>query len=158
MAPFPFLTRSPKTMSESNWCRGVIRVDSGGIVANPGMSLDELRATPLGAAGDLEAYVAEYPKVLIGPVMISGIECDVDLEFERGVLAAAHIFATEKTARRFSFVTGYASPPDGPEVAFLEEWVRRETGATPPARFSWGQIADIYDRKGGIASISFIYR
>ena len=145
-------------MSESNWQQGIIQVDTGDIVACPGMSLDELRATPLGASGELRTYVPAYPRVVIEPVMISGIECCIDLQFARGILHRAEILASESTAKRFSFVTGYASPADGPEVAFLEEWVQRETGAKPPMTFPWGDICQIYDQKGGFASIPFRYR
>ena len=140
-----------------SWKEGVIATDAGEIIAHPKMSFEELRATPPGASAKVEDLSRGYPKVIFMPVLISGYECCASVGFDHGILRRVVIVVTDKTAERFSFVTGFASPRDGPEVKFLEDWVYREVGTNPPVSFTWGRIGEVYDLIAGFARIIFIY-
>jgi hypothetical protein len=148
-----------------NWRNGVIVTDAGLTIAFPGMSFDKLVAT--GAVDLAETTGAGLPnlqcgsiykRVRIGRMNISGIECCAGMYFTGDNLTKVCIVVTDATADRFSFITGYASPPDGPEVSFLSEWIRRETGHYPPMCFRWGSIGHVYDGKANFARVCFLYQ
>jgi hypothetical protein len=82
------------------------------------------------------------------------VQCDCEAEAVHGV----SLGVTEATAERLGFETGFASRHDGPEVAFLEDWVCGETGKKPPAQFPWGEVLGVYDAIAGFARIRFAYR
>jgi len=145
-------------LSEGNWRAGTLRTDSGDLLARPGLSAEEFLNTPLGGAAKVERRPPAYIRATTDPVTLGGYECVARLWFEEGLLEEAEIVVTESTAERFGFETGFAARHDGPEVEFLEEWIRRETGRKPPMRFRWGEIGQVYDGIGGYARIRFGYR
>jgi hypothetical protein len=122
------------------------------------MSFDELRGSPLGASAAVEGSSPSYPRIVFNPVVISGYECCASVGFNHDVLDNVMIVVTDNTAKRFSFVTGYGSAPNGAEVTFLEDWVRQEVGAKPPVSFAWGRVFEVYDSIAGFARILFKYR
>lgn len=140
-----------------SWKDGIIATDVGEIIAHPKMSFEELRATPLGASATVKELSPGYPRIVIKPVLISGYECCASVGFDHGILDDMEIVVTDNTAERFSFVTGHASPRDGPEVRFLENWVYQEVGTKPPVGFTWGRICEVYDLIAGFAHVKFIY-
>lgn len=144
-------------MSETRWQNGIIRADSGDMIAYPRMPFQEFVGSPLGALAKEQPQRQPYREVVVTPVLISGYECCVDLKFQHDVLRRVLIELSEDTVKQLGFVGGYASPPDGAEVAFLEEWVRREVGRKPPVDFPWGRIGQVYDPIGGFARILFQY-
>ena len=86
------------------------------------MSLDDLLATTAGASAQVKTDESSiHGCVVIQPVVIGGYECCTANYFTRGVITQASIVVTEDTAKRLSFVTGYTSTSDGPEVKVLEE-------------------------------------
>ncbi len=144
-------------MSNTSWKDGVIVTDSGDLIARPQMTFGELRVSRLGASAKIEESSPGYPRIVIMPVLISGYECCVSVGFDHDRLDRAVVVVTDDTAKRFSFVTGFASTPEGPEVKFLEEWVCREVGTKPPVNFAWGGIGEVWDSKAGWARILFLY-
>jgi hypothetical protein len=142
---------------EMSWKDGVIVTDAGEIIARPGISPEELRASPLGASATIEGVSPDYPRIVFNPVVISGYECCASVGFDHDNLDRVMIVVTDNTANRFSFVTGFDSRHNGPEVEFLEGWVRQEVGANPPVHFTWGRIVEVFDTFAGFARILFIY-
>ena len=123
-------------MPEMTWRDGVLLTDSGDVIACPGMSLCDLLATHTKALITVDGNeISTYRRVVIDPVMIQIYECAVAEYFTQNVLAAVDICVTQSTAKRLSFVTGYASPADGPEVRFLEGWVERRDREEATANF-----------------------
>lgn len=145
-------------VAERDWGTGTIRSNSGDVIARPCLSLQGFLASPLGGSASVERVTPAHLRATVSRKSIGGYECWAQWEFEDGILRALLIGVTDSTAERLQFTTGYASPPDGPEVAFLEEWVRREVGRTPPLRFSWGESGQVYDPVAGFARIRFGYR
>lgn len=143
---------------EKVWRDGVIVTATGEVLARPKMTFQEFRETQIGTSAELDCPSPGYMKARISAVQICEYECAVGLYFNHDILMKVSIVITQSTADRYSLVIGYAAPPDGALVHFLQEWVQREIGPhTLPAQFSWGRIGQIYDTKSNLARILFNY-
>jgi hypothetical protein len=143
--------------ARQGWCHGIVRTDEGVVIGCPGLSLDDFSATRVGRSADVDASRGNHVRATILRLGVCGHDCWAQWEFENGTLHALLMGVTDETAERLGFATGYASAPEGPEVAFLRQWVRREVGRRPPVCLKWGEIGPVYDQVGGFARIRLTY-
>jgi hypothetical protein len=141
-------------MSDATWASGINRTDAGETVASPSMSLDELLRSLIGSRAQVDGK-GNYITVTLRPLLVSGIECCVVEKFIGGRLDNLFMGLSLSFSKQLGFGDRWRVP--NPEVAWLEDWVQRETGKKSAATFPRGTIRAIYDDRGGFPCIVFRY-
>ena len=145
-------------MSVLGWKEGVLTADTGEVVASPQMAFGQLLGTATGKTAEIEKIAGTNCRnVVMKNVSIDGHECFITASFAENHLEKVLIELSQEAGDKIGLPPAPPFWPRPGEVAFLEEWVRQQTGKKPPAKFPWGQVTAAYDSKGGFASIGIRY-
>jgi hypothetical protein len=147
-------------MKEDTWTEGKVRIDTGEVIAAPGISLEQLERTTAWATAKMSEHTAsgrKYKTVGMGPVLICGYECYLTEYFADTFLEGLVITLSETEENRLGFPATHPFWQRPGELDFLKKWVHQQTNRKSPAEFKWGHIAAVFDDKGGFDAIKFRY-
>jgi len=123
------------------WDKGKIALDTGELIAAPGMLLDELKNASVPTQQETLKHAPHIVRAGIGPVDIDRCEAYLTEFFHNRVLTELLLVASEQLAQNVPGIEHI----DRDEFEFYSHWVKKMTDCAPPCKFGWGGISAVQD-------------